>query len=201
MLASLASPGYFFSTTLNSHYTDIALGLCDGIYASSIDTNTLLANCFCRDNLHAYGLSTPRRFPTKGLLLSLFSITVSGCYADIFAESNYARALNNCKSQYYNGTLTTDEDSAKTAFLNGLFPSGNSFYIGLAYDNIDRTWEWPDGTTPGSYQPWVGGKASDGSSQQCVYVDSNSQWQPVDCRNGYPYVCEVTPCDSVHYCA
>lgn len=163
--------------------------------------NFVSANCFCRDNLHAYEVSNMRQYPTKGMFPSICSNSyLLGCYVGVTAENNYARAVNNCKSHYYNGTLTTDEDSTKTTFLKSLFPTNKSFYIGLTYDNNDRMWEWPDGTAPGSYQPWVDGRNPDGAAQQCVYLDSNSHWQPVDCRNGYSYVCEVMPCDSLHYC-
>ena len=161
---------------------------------SQTEYHLLLANCVCRDNLHPYGISSPRQFPTKGLFhLEMFSFLL-GCYVQVAAESNYARAGNNCKSNYYNGFVSIDEDSAKTAFLRALFSNNSVFYIGLTWNAVSGGWEWPDGTIPGSYQPWVGGKVPDGSGGQCVYLTSNSQWQQIDClRKSHcfvPFYCQ-----------
>ena len=121
---------------------------------------------------------------------------------EVKTQTSYARAQNICRVQYNNATVTLDETADKTAFLQSMFsPTTTTFFIGLTYDNIDRAWEWPDGTAPGSYQPWAPRPHDGPNGQQCVYVTSGGLWQPTDCRNGYYYVCQMIPCDSVHYCS
>ena len=161
---------------------------------------TVSANCFCAPNYQSYTNSL-RGSPT------------AGCYAPVEIQANYRLASNKCK-MFNNGFLSYDESADKSSFLTNQFlHSGSMFLIGyrvkkvilscnprLVYDNVDGRWEWADGSSPGSYQPWASGYPPNGAnSQTCAFVDSNLNWQATDCRNGYLYVCEAPPLDSMHY--
>ena len=148
----------------------------------------VLANCFCPTFFFPYS-NSPRKTPN------------GGCYLESETIGNYRLAENKCKITK-NAFVAFDESYNKTVFLSQLFQQGlSNFWIGLTWDHLSYSWEWSNETPLGSYQPWFGGSTPTGSSNLgCVYVNTNKQWVAADCRNSLLYVCEVTPCDSLHYC-
>ncbi|GMR51467.1 hypothetical protein PMAYCL1PPCAC_21662, partial [Pristionchus mayeri] len=170
-LKDLASEGYYF---VNADFTQALQSFCK-------------ANCFCQRELNAYAGSDPA------------IKAAGGCYHPAPAGVPYNRAKITCSNQ--RGFLATIHDEEKGKFLQQLISKANSKNVWIGYEKgVDGVFRWADESTD-SYTNWDLNQPNNSTGAKCAYVDKSTaelKWGAGNCKAGFPYVCQCTPC-SVGY--
>ncbi|GMS93158.1 hypothetical protein PENTCL1PPCAC_15333, partial [Pristionchus entomophagus] len=170
-LMGLASEGYYYS---NSGYTKALQSFCK-------------ANCFCKRDKQPLGGVDP-------------AIKASGgCYHVALVGVPFIRAKTTCANN--RGILATIHDEEKARFLGKLVDNTDSQYIWIGYKKSDDgVWKWED-QSDDPYTNWSDNVKSKAPTAKCAFLnatDPDLQWSAGNCRRGFPYVCQYTPC-SVGY--
>ncbi|KAK5982079.1 hypothetical protein GCK32_006689 [Trichostrongylus colubriformis] len=175
-LETIASPGYFLSTSTDLVGNGISEALCS-------------ANCFCRQGYDPFRTEPQRNTPS------------GGCYSVKQAQTTYTLATSRCRSE--GGVVALAKTQNQSQYLDRKFITGSSFWIGLKWDQLSQAYKWADGSALSPEdQPW----ATSGSHQtgiDCVRVapqGAEHVWIGSDCRQSFVYSCEIAPCDSETLC-
>ncbi|VDP11294.1 unnamed protein product [Heligmosomoides polygyrus] len=175
-LKTIASPGYFLTNI-------------DDVTGSGVSDALCSANCFCQLGFSAFRVDDQRSTPT------------AGCYSSKLSPTTNPLATNRCKAE--GGFVALAKTRNQTDYLDKKFATGSSFWIGLMWDQLYKTYKWADGSSLSpDEQPWVSSVAHQ-TGVDCVRVAPQGAelvWIASDCRQSFAYSCEVAPCDSETLC-